>query len=389
MKKRLNTRLGIGWLMSIALLLCVITSTRAQDSTYQTNTSPSDSAEVVLNTDDGPHVFWADDTTAIVFYYCNDAVESQTFIVTDTLRFSGLCTDTARQYTIVSKPPVSGPDHIDSAERVFAISDIHGDYDHFVEILIASEVVDSDLHWIWGEGHLVINGDVFDRGPAVTECLWLIYNLEREADRAGGAVHFVLGNHELMVIRGDLRYINERYEEGIARRSRFTYDDLFGAETELGRWLRTKHTAIRINRTLFVHGGIEPEFLQDGKTMTDINETVRSGLDYSTTRLQFADDVKRLYGGLGPLWYRGYIYGIEDRYPEITSAGLDSVLTACDVDEIVVGHSQQDSITTYVDGKVIAIDVRVEDLGGQRALLWQNGAFYRVNSEGDTTRLVR
>ena len=75
---------------------------------------------------------------------------------------------------------------------------------------MAGKVIDTDLTWSFGDGHLVIVGDVFDRGPNVTECLWLIYRLEQEASAAGGAVHFLLGNHELMVMRGDLRYLNER-----------------------------------------------------------------------------------------------------------------------------------------------------------------------------------
>jgi len=338
---------------------------------------------------DGPHIFWQNDSTAIVFYDCDNELLQKSYKVTDSLTFAGLCHDSNTTYFISTAPPVPGPEYIPQANRVFAISDIHGDYDHFAEILIATGIVDDNLRWIWGDGHLVIDGDVFDRGPAVTECLWLIYRLEREARRVGGGVHFLLGNHELMVLRGDERYVNERYTNGIVRKSRIGYDDLFGPETELGRWLRTKNTAIIINRTLYVHGGLLPEHLDHGRTLSDLNRIVRDGLDVSSARLTFTDSVKNLYGGLGPLWYRGYTMALEDRYPLISEAQLDSVLTICDVDNIVVGHTQQEpGITTYQNGKIIAIDVVVEDLDGQRGLLWQDGTFYRVDNQGHKHPLV-
>ena len=56
-------------------------------------------------------------------------------------------------------------------------------------------------------------GDVFDRGPNHLEILWLLYQLEAEAARAGGGVHLVLGNHEAMVLNGDLRYLNAKYAD--------------------------------------------------------------------------------------------------------------------------------------------------------------------------------
>lgn len=94
-----------------------------------------------------------------------------------------------------------------------------------------------------------------------------------------------------------------------------------------------------------------------------------------------------MYGSFGPLWYRGFIYGIDGRYDSLSTQGVDSVLQYCNVDEIIVGHSEQDTISTFHDGKIIAIDVDVEALGGQRALLWENGTFYRVHNSGEQISL--
>lgn len=344
-------------------------------------------ADSVVSTDDGPHVFWADDSTAFVFYYCHDSVISRTFIVHDTLRFSAFCGPDSGGYTLPVQPAGPGPDELDGIAKFFALSDLHGDYDHLTEILRNAGIVDPALHWQWGRGHLVIDGDLFDRGPAVTECLWLIYRLEQEAAREGGAVHVLLGNHELMVLRGDLRYVHERYTKGIARRNRFTYDDLYGPEMALGRWLRTKQTVLRINRTLFVHGGVTVELAARGLAIRDINDLIRRGLDYSSPRLYFDSLMRAAYGTFGPLWYRGYTTELENRYPMITASGIDSILTLFDADQVVVGHTEHDSLTTLFDGRVIAIDVDVESLGGHQGLLWDDGKFYRVDRTGARTAL--
>ncbi len=375
----MNKRIYVSIFLALVTLLMV--AGNGQGLSERTAGISSDS--IASGTDDGPHVFWQDDRTVRVIYCCNDEIISRVFDAMDTLRFHGFCRDTVTEYIIVAETPRPEPDQVDHVERILAVSDTHGDFKSFVAILTAAGVIDGDLRWTWGSGRLVILGDVFDRGPAVTECLWLIYRLERESSAAGGAVHFILGNHELMVLRGDLRYVNERYSRGIAGKSRFAYDELFGAETELGRWLRTKNTLVRLNRTLFVHGGLTVNSLQSAGGIGDINSLVRMGLDYSTLRLHFEEKVKNLYGSLGPLWYRGYTQGIEGSYPPANTAQVDSVLRLCDVDKVVVGHTEQDTISLFHDGKVIAIDVDVEALGGQQALLWQNGQFSRITDDGD------
>lgn len=342
-----------------------------------------DSAVVKLSTDDGPHVFWQNDSTVQVVYFCDSAVSTRQLIARDTIRFNGFCKDSGVVYRIPVGQHSSPPDQMELRSRMFAVSDIHGEYTSLTEILIAAGVIDSGLHWSFGDGHLVVVGDVFDRGPNVTECLWLIYRLVQEASAAGGMVHYLLGNHELMVMRGDLRYVNERYTEGIARRSRFKYDELFGRETELGRWLRSKNTIFRLGSTLYVHGGVLPEFLQNRESIGKVNADVRDGLDYSSLQLHFDAPTKRLYGTFGPLWYRGYTEGLEGSYPAASTATIDSIMSLCNVDQIVIGHTEHDTISVFHNGKVIAIDMDVEAHGGFQGLLWEAGRFYRVSKSGE------
>ncbi len=88
--------------------------------------------------------------------------------------------------------------------KIAALSDLHGQYDLSIKILRKNKIIDKGLNWTYGDGHLVIVGDVFDRGDKVTELLWFIYNLEGKAEKQGGKVHYLLGNHEFMIFENDL-----------------------------------------------------------------------------------------------------------------------------------------------------------------------------------------
>ena len=90
-------------------------------------------------------------------------------------------------------------------DNIAALSDIHGQYDLLIELLTNNKIINNDLNWDFGEGHLVIVGDIFDRGGKVNEVLWLIYKLEIQARKMGGRVHFLLGNHDYMDLQGDIR----------------------------------------------------------------------------------------------------------------------------------------------------------------------------------------
>ncbi len=338
---------------------------------------------------DGPHVYWQNDSTAIVFYLCDGRMESRRLQVADTLRFNGLCGDEANTYSIPARAPEVGPHVVDGVPKIFAVSDIHGEYEALIDLLRNSGIVDEDLHWSWGDGHLVIDGDVFDRGDRVTECFWLIYRLEQEAALAGGRVHMLIGNHEVMAMMGDLRYVNTKYMGGIVRRTYITYPDLFGPDMELGRWLRSKHLAIRLNDVLFVHAGMPPEAVERGLSLDDMNRVARESLDLRTYELVFSDTADFLFGRAGPTWYRGFFEASESsRYPAATSEEIEAILDAYGAETVVVGHTQTElEIEVSHAGRVIGIDVRVPELGSLQGLLWQDGAFYRVTGAGQLERL--
>jgi len=136
----------------------------------------------------------------------------------------------------------------ENVENIAALSDIHGQYNLAVEILKNNGIIDRNLDWNFGKGHLVIVGDVFDRGPKINEMLWLLYKLEIQAKETGGRLHFLLGNHEYMVLHKDLRYVHDRYKVS-SKLLGLEYDELYSNQTIIGRWLRSKSTIIKINNS--------------------------------------------------------------------------------------------------------------------------------------------
>jgi len=328
---------------------------------------------------EGPHIQWQDDSSAVVIYLCGDQVVKEVLRAADTLQFHGLCEDSVTEYLIPLEEPQVEPDVFNSVSKILAVSDIHGEYEVLLDLLTDTEVIDDDLHWIWGDGHLVFLGDVFDRGDMVTETLWLIYRLEQEAKAAGGRVHYVLGNHEHLVMLGEERYVNKKYLRGIAKKTGMKYKDLYGPATEMGRWLRSKNVVIRLNDILFVHGGLPPEVVAYGLTLNDMNEAARSSLDLSLR--QQGDVARFVFDVTGPLWYRGY-HGRTRDYSRASVTDVDRVLEYYGAEAIVTGHSETSQVESLYGGRIFGIDVPVEQLGFIQGLLWQADRYYRVTRGG-------
>ncbi len=378
-------RTGILSLIAIILLIVGGSDVPASGCFEREYADPSDTSMEYYN--DGPHVLWQNDTTAIVFYMCCGEIASETYAIKNEFQFTGFCRDTDIEYWITPTGYDPGPEVINGASKIMAISDIHGEYEAFEEFLMTAGVIDGDCNWAWGDGHLVIVGDVLDRGDMVTECLWLIHRLELEAKESGGGVHLLLGNHEVMDLQGDLRYVGAKYREGIVKKSRIEYNDIFGSVTELGRWIRSRNTAMKINEILFVHGGIAPYIVDSAFSIKEINEAVREYIDLPSSPLAFNDTAKLLLGSTGPFWYRGFFEAREGRYPMAASEDIDKTLDYFGVTTLVVGHTEIDSVTALYGGRVIAVDISLEDLGTYEAMLWQDGRFYRIKGKGDLVPL--
>ena len=180
---------------------------------------------------------------------------------------------------------------VKTSSRVVAFADVHGAYDDWVALLRELKVLDNDLNWSGGNTHLVSVGDLIDRGPGSRDVVELLMKLDRQAESAGGAVHMTLGNHEVMVMTGDLRYVSaEEFaafagEETQAERdalfaqyrkynpageeaaARAEFDQRYPAgfvglrkayspNGSLGQWLSEQPFVIKVNDKVYMHGGI-------------------------------------------------------------------------------------------------------------------------------------
>ncbi len=258
-----------------------------------------------------------------------------------------------RGFATVAPDSVAGP----AKAKLFVVADTHGEYEIFARMLVTHRVVDSKLAWSFGRGHLVILGDVFDRGPNHTEILWLLYKLEAEARKAGGAVHLVLGNHETMVLRGDLRYLHPKYAQSAAVLGVDSYSRLFDAHSLLGQWLRTRPAVLRIGRRIYLHGGLSRALVERGYTLGEVNTAVRAALsDAAPADAAARERAEFLMGPLGPLWFRGYFPEHAD-FPTATAEDVDAVLKHFAADVILVGHTVVPTVTPLYGGKVIAVQV--------------------------------
>ena len=270
-------------------------------------------------------------------------------------------------------------------EKVLALSDVEGRYDEMLRFLTANGVVDADGKWAFGKGHLVCVGDMVDRGSQVTETLWLMYRLGIEARAAGGHVHYVLGNHEAMLMGGDVRYVAPKYR-AVAKLLDRPIEGLVGADTELGRWMRTRNAMVRIGRYVFVHAGIAPGVALDPIDYDHVNGQVRSVLGVSPDRIEDRAAGRRVWGRESILWYRGYFARHADEFGAVpSSAAMDRVLGNVGGEHVVVGHTKVGEVTPLIGGRVLAIDIPWSQPDHVRALLITKDAIEVVDIRGERT----
>lgn len=189
------------------------------------------------------------------------------------------------------------------AARIVAVGDVHGDLEAFRRILAEAGIVDAAGGWIGADAILVQTGDLIDRGPSMRGTLDFVMALERSAAARGGRVVSLLGNHEVMNMAGDLRYVaaanyaefadagseKRRADAWVEvrdlrkRRARqlgqpeppsgaeekaawfqahppgfLEHQEAFGPDGVYGRWLRARPACVVVQGTVFLHGGLAP-----------------------------------------------------------------------------------------------------------------------------------
>ncbi len=367
------------------IAVCIFNSTALMVSSAaaQQEADTSASQAELVEPSDGPHVFWRTPTTAEIVSYSQGKTHRETREnVSQPFKIPVGCDQELFVIVDPAAPPVAKSSH-PAPSRLLAVSDLEGNYTTFVKFLMANGVIDKEGRWSWGDGHLVCNGDIVDRGDQVTEILWLIRKLEREAADAGGGVHYILGNHETMVMGGDLRYVHPKYAITTPKIGT-TYEDLYSANSEIGRWWRTRNSVEKIGDTLFVHAGYSPELDRLGFTLDQLNGMIRSGLGPPAWPSRDELRTQPIWHMNGPLWYRGYFPRYADSWGGLPSEeDIAKILTRHGVKRIVVGHTVVDDVQ-WLDKAhaLMGIDVKWSDPAEGEGLLIENGQLYRVDMSG-------
>lgn len=316
---------------------------------------------------------------------------------------------------LVALPAAAQKDVYSGVARVAAIGDIHGDMAALKEALALAGVIGADGKWSGGKTHLVQVGDLPDRGPDTKALIEYLMELEKQARRAGGFVHVLIGNHDAMNVYGDLRYVSPAEFAAFAGpRSKEMRDEVIDAmlkrdnppdkdafreklEKEMplgwvehrrawtppdgafGKWTASHNTVLKIDDTLFVHAGISPRVA--AMSIGDINKKVREELR----------DPAKLEGGLtqaedGPLWYRGLATGTREEI----GAHLNALLSTYAVKRIVIGHTPTRApIQGRLDGRVIDVDTGMSrSYGGPKDCLLIEGGKLFTMAGGKKTPLA-
>ncbi len=245
--------------------------------------------------------------------------------------------------------------------RIVAIGDLHGDLQAARAALRLAGAIDAEDSWIGGDLVVVQTGDILDRGDQERAIIELFRRLGEEARSAGGAVHRLNGNHELMHAYHDFRYVTEGgwadYQDvpvpavldslldslEVHQRPRAA---AFWPGGPSARLLAEQKTALIIGSSLFTHGATLPFHVDLG--LDEMNRAVRAWL------LGEAEQPEWIRGDNSPVWVRLY----SDEPNAAACDTLSMVLESLGVERIVVGHTvHRAGITSYCGGRVWCIDV--------------------------------
>lgn len=280
----------------------------------------------------------------------------------------------------------------DQVDRIVAIGDLHGDYESYLGVLRAAQIVDARGHWRAGATHLVQTGDIPDRGPDTRRIIAHLARLASEAERRGGRVHALIGNHEAMNLYGDLRYVHpgefaafagprsesvrdryfERWLQALERSDparhaalpadfrtqwnqahplgwvehRRAWDPKMDPKGELSRWVLKAPVAVQVNDLVFLHGGLSSAYC--GNSLASLTAMAHAALrDGSPQERGILTDPR------GPLWYRGNA-GVEPATPVTI---VDAILRTHRARRIVIGHTPTlGVIWPRLDARIIQID---------------------------------
>lgn len=333
---------------------------------------------------DGPYVYY-DGDDIIVEEVTPGGLVSNTYTTTAGLELTCELPHMGTSFTFSLKPEITIEPSVDfeTPSKFLAISDFDGHIAGLTQVLRGEGIIDEEFNWTYGDGHLMISGDLFDRGFHIQESMWLLYKLESEAEAQGGKIHLIIGNHEMFNMVDDWRYVETKYFNDAHLMGRRMLE-LYDVNTELGRWLRSKNIIERVGDYAFLHGGITPEIAALGLTYDEINDYGRLRMNGTTCPNSDCTDVN---SSDGIYWYRGMVE------EELTQGQVNDIIDGFSVESVILGHTKDTNIRSLYEGRVIAIDMfHVNNFNGgfMKALQFELGCFFsfRTSASGETYTLL-
>lgn len=266
------------------------------------------------------------------------------------------------------------PDFVPSANRIIAIGDLHGDVYALKRALRLGELIDDKDDWIGGDSVLVQVGDQTDRGDFELEIYSLLEKISKQAEKAGGKVLALLGNHEIMNAVLDFRFVTPA---GFSKFSKFTTpispplakqliklpkgrkgrSIAFFPGGQLAQLLSNHNVAVIIGESAFVHGGILPKWARYG--ISKINLETREFLKGNTPTVPEGIDASD-----GLTWTRKFSLNTGPKECDLLKESLEIL----GVKRMIVAHTVQlDGINNACDEKVWRVDVGMSNHYGGKA----------------------
>lgn len=272
-----------------------------------------------------------------------------------------------------------------SAARIIAIGDLHGDLGATRSALRLAGAIDDSDTWIGGELIVVQTGDQLDRGDEEQAILDLLDRLQDEALAAGGALHILNGNHELMNARPDLRYVTEGgfadFQDAVTiaeedslllahepdQRARVA---AFRPGGPYALMLAERPIVLVVEGNVFVHGGVTPMHLEYG--IERLNNEVSAWLRGE------GDPPDFIHTSKSPTWNRDY----SDEADAEDCLQLADVLEKMNARRMIVGHTvQEKGIGPLCEDRVWCIDAGLAEYYG--------GHIEVLEIDGDQVRVLR
>jgi hypothetical protein len=271
-----------------------------------------------------------------------------------------------------------------ATKRIIVIGDIHGDMSMLIKCLIVAKLIKkNNIHKWTGKDTIVVQvGDQIDscRYNGIDKCndpntytpendfpndvniLYYMTRLHNEAQKSGGAIYSIMGNHEFMNVAGDMSYVSHM---NIASFNNYTtpngqtFDNAltarkhaFAPGNEIANFLAcTRRIALIIGSNLFVHAGVVPYIAQKYK-IDDMNKILILYLFNEINNPKTFNDLF-ISSTLSPLWTR--VFGMRiDNCIEL----LQPLQDIYNVNRIFVGHTPQieSGITSQCQNKVWLTD---------------------------------